>query len=296
MKVLITGAAGQVGVSLVRSAPSWVELTALGSGKLDISDEAAVKATLGRLQPELIINAAAYTAVDRAETDTQRAFEVNGLAPAYLGAAASDLGIPVFHISTDYVFSGKAETPYDENAVPDPQTAYGRGKLAGELGLASQCADHLILRTSWVFSAEGSNFVKTMLRLGRERPQLKVVADQIGGPTPASAIAEALWRLAARWNEMGSTSFEWGTYHFSGAPSVSWHGFASDIMRQAQATGTLAKPPVVEAITTLDFPTPAQRPAYSVLDCSRLLAKHGIEQPDWRKGMIEVLHELAGES
>lgn len=292
MKVLITGAAGQVGVSLVRSAPSWVELTALGSGALDISDEAAVKAMLGRLQPELIINAAAYTAVDRAETDVQRAFEVNGLAPGYLGAAASDLGIPVFHISTDYVFSGKAERPYDENAEPDPQTAYGRGKLAGELGLASRCAEHLILRTSWVFSADGSNFVKTMLRLGRERPQLRVVADQLGGPTPARAIAEALWRLTARWNEMGSTRFEWGTYHFSGGPTVSWHGFASEIMRQAQASGMLAKPPAVEAIATAEFPTPARRPAYSVLDCSRLTAVHGIEQPDWRAGLIQVLNEL----
>lgn len=272
-------------------------MTALGSGELDISDEIAVDATLGQLQPHLIINAAAYTAVDRAETDTQRAFEVNGLAPAYLGAAASRLGIPVFHISTDYVFSGKAERPYDEGAEPDPQTAYGRGKLAGELGLARSCPEHLILRTSWVFAAEGSNFVKTMLRLGRERPQLRVVADQLGGPTPARAIAEALWRLATRWNEVGSAGFEWGTYHFSGAPTVSWHGFASEIMRQAHACDMLPKSPVVEAITTADFPTPAKRPAYSVLDCSRLTAVHGIDQPDWREGLTQTLNELgAGES
>ncbi len=295
MKVLITGAAGQVGAALVRSAPSWVELAALGSGELDISDETAVHATVRALQPGLIINAAAYTAVDRAEKETQRAFEVNGLAPAYLGAAASSLGIPVFHISTDYVFSGNAAQPYDDGAEAQPQTVYGRTKLAGEQGLANTCAEHLILRTSWVFSAEGSNFVKTMLRLGRERSQLSVVSDQRGGPTPAHAIAEALWALAERWRKVGTADFKWGIYHFSGVPTISWHEFACEIMRQAQARGILRRLPDVQAIATADFPTQARRPAYSVLDCTRLTLVHSIEQPDWREGLKQVLSDLRSE-
>ena len=294
MRVLITGAAGQVGTALTQGAPDWAEVIALGSHQLDVSDEAVVSTTLSRLKPRLVINAAAYTAVDRAEAEERRAWEINGLAPGYLGAAAARIGAPVFHISTDYVFSGMANEPYVEIAQPGPLTAYGRGKLAGELQLARSCREHVILRTSWVFSAHGSNFVKTMLRLGRERTELRVVADQLGGPTPADSIASALWQIAQCWRKEEGSEFPWGTYHFSGSPISSWHGFASEIFSQAYARGILPTVPEVLAITTAEFPTPAQRPAYSVLDCTKLKDTFAIEQPDWRTGLSRVLDEIKG--
>lgn len=292
LKVLVAGASGQVGSELVLSAPDWAEVVAPDSNSLDISSENSVADAVSLHAPDLIINAAAYTAVDAAESDEARATQVNSDGPANLGRAAARLGIPVFHISTDYVFSGDAIHPYDETASASPMTAYGRSKLAGEQRLVMECERHLILRTSWVFSAHGSNFVKTMLRLGRERSVLGIVADQQGCPTAAHSIAVALWRLAQRWYQRPASEFVWGTFHFAGTPATDWHAFAQEIFLQASELGLVDPAPVVDAIATQDYPTPARRPAYSVLDCSRLRLAHGIDQPQWGADLGEVLATL----
>lgn len=287
MRVLITGARGQVGHELLRRAPAGFEVSGLGSQELDIADNAQVCAAIERLQPQLIINAAAYTAVDKAESESGRAYAVNRDGVANLARA----DVPVLHISTDYVFAGDATQPYRESDSTGPTGVYGASKLAGEQVLAESNPRHLILRTAWVFGAHGHNFVKTMLRLGRERDSLGVVADQRGGPTAAAAIADALWQLASRYRDSGDLA--WGTYHFTGAPACTWHAFAEEIFRQGLERGLLTRLPQVNAITTSDYPTPARRPAWSVLDGSRLEATYGIAQPDWRQGLAAVLDELA---
>ncbi|WP_027896837.1 dTDP-4-dehydrorhamnose reductase [Zestomonas thermotolerans] len=292
MRVLITGARGQVGHELLRRAPSGFEVMGLGSSELDIGDAGSVESTLRQLRPRLIINAAAYTAVDKAESEPEQAYRVNRDGVANLARAAAEIGAPILHISTDYVFAGDAQQPYLETDPTAPSGVYGASKLAGEQVLAEIHPRHLVLRTSWVFGAHGNNFVKTMLRLGRERDKLGVVADQHGGPTPADSIADALWQLASSYRSQGN--LQWGIYHFSGAPACSWHDFAVEIFRQAGQMGLLERLPRVDAISTSDYPTPARRPAWSVLSCSRLEADHGIGQPDWREGLRRVLEELAG--
>lgn len=290
MRVLVTGARGQVGYELLRLAPEGFEVIGLGSVELDIADASAVLREIDRLQPQLIINAAAYTAVDKAEAEPERAYAVNRDGPANLGRAAEQLGIPVLHISTDYVFSGEAAKAYREDDPTGPTGVYGASKLAGELALTDACSRHLILRTSWVFGAHGNNFVKTMLRLGREREQLSVVADQQGCPTSAASIAKALWGLAQRYQQ--EDALRWGTYHYSGTPACSWHAFTQEIFQQAQQAGLLARQPVVHAISTTQYPTPAKRPAWSVLDCSLLQNAYGIAPADWRVELRAVLAEL----
>ena len=291
MRVLITGARGQVGHELLRLAPEGFEVVGLGSGELDISDASAVQRGIAHLRPQLIINAAAYTAVDKAESEPERAYAVNRDGPANLGRAAEQLGIPVLHISTDYVFAGDATQPYREVDATGPTGVYGASKLAGEQALADACSRHLILRTSWVFGAHGNNFVITMLRLGRERSELSVVADQQGCPTSAASIARALWALAEHYRREGK--LRWGLYHYSGTPACSWHAFAVEIFRQARQAGLLARQPVVHAIGTAQYPTPARRPAWSVLDCSLLRQAQGIEPADWRVELEAVLAELS---
>jgi dTDP-4-dehydrorhamnose reductase len=291
MRVLITGARGQVGHELLRLAPQGFDVVGLGSGELDISDSSTVQREIAHSRPQLIINAAAYTAVDKAESEPERAYAVNRDGPANLGRAAEQLGIPVLHISTDYVFAGDATTPYRESDPTGPTGVYGASKLAGEQALAAACSRHLILRTSWVFGAHGNNFVKTMLRLGREREELSVVADQQGCPTSAASIARALWALAEQYRREGK--LRWGLYHYSGTPACSWHAFAVEIFRQAQQAGLLARQPVVHAIGTAQYPTPARRPAWSVLDGSLLRQAQGIEPADWRVELEAVLAELS---
>jgi dTDP-4-dehydrorhamnose reductase len=292
MRVLICGAGGQVGHELMRHAPAWVEAIGLDSAALDITDAQAVKRSVETIRPELIINAAAYTAVDKAESDTQRAYAVNRDGVAWLAREAERLAIPLFHISTDYVFAGDADEPYLETDATGPTGIYGHSKLAGELELAANCSRHLILRTSWVFGSHGSNFVKTMLRLGRERGELSVVADQRGCPTSANSIALALWRLADDYRQRGGLT--WGCYHFSGQPACSWHGFAEEIFRQASHMGLLARAPNVKAITSAQYPNPAKRPEWSVLNCGKLSRTYGIEPADWRDELHQVLVALSG--
>lgn len=290
MRVLITGAGGQVGHELLRRIPADIEAIGLTSAELDISNTAQVAETVARLQPGLIINAAAYTAVDRAENEPERAHAVNAEGVAHLAAAATAAGVPLLHLSTDYVFPGDACAPYREDDATGPLGVYGASKLAGEQAAAT-CPRHIVLRTSWVFASHGNNFVKTMLRIGAQREALGVVADQYGGPTPAASIAGTLWQIAQKWQAEGE--LPWGIYHYSGAPACSWHAFAVEIFRQAVELDLLAKVPQVNAITTADYPTPARRPTWSVLDCGKIKQALGIAQPDWQAALEQALKEAA---
>lgn len=290
VKVLITGAAGQVGSELVKLAPAGFDAVGYNSSELDITNAQQVQRIVTEQVPALIINAAAYTAVDKAESDAERAYAVNETGVKNLAEAALALGIPVFHISTDYVFDGTATEPYKETDPVGPTGVYGASKLAGEQVLISSGVKHIILRTSWVFGAEGNNFVKTMLRLGKERDTLGVVADQYGCPTSASSIAKVLWQLAQKFTEVDE--LPWGVYHFSNAPVTTWHGFACEIFKQAVEAGVLEKAPVVNPINTSDYPTPAKRPAWSVMDCSNLVSLLGCAVPGWQQELSAVLKQL----
>jgi dTDP-4-dehydrorhamnose reductase len=290
MRVLVTGAQGQVGYELLQRVPDGFTVLGYGSQDLDISNAEQIQTVFEAVKPELVINAAAYTAVDKAETDVERAYAVNSYGVGLLASAAEKLSIPLLHISTDYVFSGDGEKPYTPNDVTKPTGVYGLSKLAGEKQLLEQCSRHLVLRTSWVFGAHGNNFVKTMLRLGSDRDTLAVVADQHGGPTSAGSIADTLWALALIFQRDGRLG--WGVYHYSGVPACNWHDFAKEIFTQAVALGLLEKSPEVKAITTADYPTPAKRPAWSVLDCETLADVHGLLPKSWAQELHAVLQQL----
>ena len=286
MRVLVFGKTGQVALALQRQAGRHgVILTALGREVADLADPAACAAVLAaRIDAvDVVINAAAYTAVDRAEAEPDLARLVNAAAPAALARVAAAAGKPFLHISTDYVFDGSGNRPWHVDDPTGPLGVYGATKLAGEQGVVAAGGRHAILRTSWVFSADGSNFVKTMLRLGGQRDSLNVVADQIGGPTPADDIADALLQMAQALHAGQGTP---GTYHFAGSPDVSWAAFAREIFVQA---GMAVR---VVDIPSTDYPTPARRPANSRLDCTSLQAAFGIARPDWRSGLAQVLRAL----
>jgi dTDP-4-dehydrorhamnose reductase len=283
VRLLLIGRAGQVATEVLRRAPSGVTVTALGREAADLSDPEACARAVRGAEADAVLNAAAWTAVDRAEAEEDAARVVNAEAPAAMARAAAERGLPFVHISTDYVFPGAGEAPHRPEDPTGPLGAYGRTKLLGEDGVRAAGGRHAILRTSWVFSAHGANFVKTMLRLGRERAELSVVADQVGGPTPAAAIADACVTVARALAE----GAEGGTFHLSGAPDTSWAGFAEAIMTEA---GLAAR---VNPIPTSAYPTPARRPANSRLDCSSLEAAFGVMRPDWRAGLGDVLRELA---
>jgi len=259
--------------------------------QLDITDADQVAAVVALLKPGMIINAAAYTHVDNAETHSEQAFAVNREGAARLVEAARYVSIPLLHISTDYVFSGEAREPYREEDEVEPTGVYGASKLAGEEAIRAVLDEHLILRTSWVYGAHGHNFVKTMLRLGRQRDSLSVVADQFGCPTQAGSIADVLLQLAQRYAREGWLA--WGLYHYSGRSPCTWFDFAVEIFRQAAAKGMLPKQPQVSSITTAQYPTPARRPAWSVLDCTRFETTFGIATHDWHEDLSVVLDALA---
>ena len=290
MRVLVTGAQGQVGYELLKRVPAGFSVFGYGSQNLDVSDDEQVQAVFEALKPELVINAAAYTAVDKAETDVERAYAVNADGVGFLATAAEKMGIPLLHISTDYVFSGDGDRPYTPDDVTGPTGVYGLSKLSGETQLLEHCSRHLVLRTSWVFGEHGNNFVKTMLRLGRDRDTLSVVADQHGGPTSAGSIADTLWALASIFQREGR--LEWGVYHYSGFPACSWYDFANEIFTQAVSLGLLEKSPNLNAITTAQYPTPAKRPQWSVLDCQKLVDAHGLLPRNWRQELQHVLGQL----
>ena len=280
MRALVFGQTGQVATELARLLP---DARFLGRDQADLLDPAACAAAIAGAEADVVINAAAYTAVDRAETDEAAALQVNGAAPGAMAQACADLGIPFLHVSTDYVFDGSGTAPWRPEDPVAPLGAYGRSKLAGEQAVRAAGGRHVILRTSWVFSAHGANFVKTMLRLGADRPALRVVADQIGGPTPAGGIAGALLTMADALRQ-GAAG---GTYHYAGAPDTSWACFARETFAQAGLAVT------VEDIPTEAYPTPARRPLNSRLDCATL-ADFGIARPDWQQALAEVVSELKG--
>jgi dTDP-4-dehydrorhamnose reductase len=288
MKLLLLGAGGQVGRELCRFAwPRGYELAAFGHDGVDITRRAAVMAAMARERPDIVINAAAYTAVDRAETETDIAWAGNCTGPLNLAAACHYAGIPLIHLSTDYVFDGSKKAPYREDDAVKPLGAYGQSKEAGERAVRGLLSQHVILRTAWVYSARGHNFVRTMLRLAEGRPVLRVVADQIGSPTSAADIAAA---IAAITRQIAAGNTRWGTYHFAGAGAVSWHGFAEAIF--ALAERWRGPPPRVEAITTAEYPTPARRPANSVLDCGKIAEAFGVVPRPWREALADVIREL----
>ncbi len=282
MKVLVFGQTGQVATEIQRRCAPDVQVTALGRGAADLADPAACSRIVEDAKADVIVNAAAWTAVDRAESEWDMACLVNGQAPTAMASAAARRGLPFVHLSTDYVFDGQGTAPFAPDSPVAPQNAYGRTKLLGEQGVQAAGGPHAILRTSWVFSAHGSNFVKTMLRLGRERTEISVVSDQVGGPTPAMAIADACIIIAKSLVD-GAPS---GTYHLSGSPDTSWAGFAQFIMRRA---GLSCR---VVPIPTSAFPTPAPRPLNSRLDCRSLQQVFGISRPDWRRGLEDILRDL----
>ena len=278
--MLVFGSTGQVATELKLLLP---DATFLGRDQVDLTAPAACSAAILARTPSAVINAAAYTAVDKAEEDEDTAALVNGAAPTAMAKACADLGIPFVHISTDYVFDGTGQTAFAPDHPTAPLSAYGRTKLTGEQGVQSSGAVHAILRTSWVFSAHGNNFVKTMLRLGAERDRLTIVGDQIGGPTPANGIAAACVAMA---RQLATDPKASGAYHYSGAPDVSWADFARAIFEDAGITCD------VEDIPTSAYPTPAARPANSRMDCTKTKEAFGIDRPDWRAEMRNVLRTL----
>ncbi|TMV94129.1 dTDP-4-dehydrorhamnose reductase [Thioclava sp. BHET1] len=276
--ILVFGKTGQVATQLQRQAA----VTAFGRDAADLSDPAGCAAAIRAHAPRCVINAAAYTAVDRAEEDEDLATVINGAAPTAMAQACAALDIPFLHISTDYVFDGSGSQPWAPEDTTRPLNAYGRSKRAGETGIMAAGGRHAILRTSWVVSAHGQNFVKTMLRLSETRDALSIVDDQIGGPTPAAEIAATLLRMA----EAMCAGHAGGVYHYGGAPWVSWKDFAAEIFARAGRDAALTGIPSVE------YPTPATRPLNSRLDGTALQEAFGIAPPDWRTGLDDILSEL----
>jgi dTDP-4-dehydrorhamnose reductase len=276
--ILVFGHSGQVATELQLQA----DVTALDRAAADLSDPAACAAAIMAHRPDVVINAAAYTAVDRAETEQALAQTVNAEAPGAMARACADLGIPFLHVSTDYVFDGSGTAPWQVDDRIAPLGVYGRTKAAGEEAVRAAGGVHAILRTSWVFSAHGANFVKTMLRLSETRDALSVVDDQIGGPTPAGGIAAALL-VMARALQDGQGG---GTYHYAGTPATSWKCFARETFAAAGRSTT------VTGIPTADYPTPAQRPLNSRLDCASLETDFGISPPDWKTDLAQIVSEL----
>jgi len=289
VKILINGRHGQVSHELQRRLGAAGELIVLGRDQLDLAHPDQIRRQVQNVRPDLIINAAAHTAVDLAESEPQSAFAINAVAPGILAEEALALDIPLVHYSTDYVFDGTKVGPYNEDDTPNPLGVYGKSKLAGEQAIRDVQGKHLILRTSWVYSTHGRNFLLTMQRLLQEKPELRVVADQIGAPTWAGTIANSTLALIERWQ--ANDVANWGTYHLSAQGETSWFGFAQAIGEALRQQG---KPCAdLLPIPSSDYPTPAARPLNSRLDCSRLQRDWGVSQPDWQTALRECLTQQA---
>lgn len=289
MTTLVLGSTGQL-ASHLRAL--WPEAMFWSRADADLADPRTLRSKIESARPAAIVIAAAYTAVDKAESEPELAWRINAEAPAEIARAAATLDVPLVHVSTDYVFDGCKPAPYVESDPVAPLNVYGRSKLGGELAVRSIASRHWILRTSWVFSEHGQNFVKTMLQLGRERDALSVVADQTGRPTYAGDLARAIASLL----QPQSAAVPFGLHHVGGGPATTWHGFAVAIFERARAAGMLARAPVVHAIPTSQYPTPAQRPLSSVLEPSATLMDGVATRPDWSRGLDSVLHALAGQT
>lgn len=290
MKILITGSNGQLGRCLQDRVSQYdLEVIATDADTLDITNKTAIASFIYQHKPNLIINAAAYTAVDKAETERELAIQVNEVGPANLAKMCAELNIPILHVSTDYVFDGLGITPYRPEGCTAPQSVYGETKLAGESAITFTTPKHMIIRTSWLFSEYGNNFVKTMLRLADERDTLTIVADQYGCPTYAGDLADAILKIAAEIQKDSDWS-KYGVYHFCGEEATSWHGFARAIIQLSCQKSMLKQKPDVLPIATKDYPTPATRPEYSILDCSSFPVE-GIER-NWQHSLEKVLETL----
>lgn len=297
MKILLTGRNGQVGFELQRALAPLGEIVAVDQSDCDLADAAAIRRLVGEVRPDIIVNPAAHTAVDKAESEPALAEAINGSAPGIFGAEAKKLGALVVHYSTDYVFDGSKPGWYGEDDTPNPQSVYGQTKLAGEQALAASGAKLLIFRTSWVFGAHGANFAKTMLRLAGERQGLKVVADQFGAPTSAALIADVTAQVLGQYIRQcrsASADFPFGLYHLVAGGRTSWHEYAQAVVAAAQAAGKPLRmgPADVQAITTAEYPLPAPRPANSCLATTRLRDTFGLCLPDWRQGLQHVMTQL----
>ena len=297
MKLLLLGANGQVGHELQRAlAPLGQVAATTRSGILpdgsacevaDFDQPDSLAVLLQRIRPDVVVNAAAYTAVDRADEDRDAAWRANAEAPCVLARWCAQASVPLVHYSTDYVFDGQGKRAYREEDITSPLGVYGASKLAGEEAIGAAGGRHMIFRTAWVYASHGQNFLRTMLRVGAEREELRVVADQVGTPTPAALIADV---TAQAIQHPAALS---GTWHLTANGETSWHGFAEAIFEEAQARGLISQRPRVLPITTAEYPTKAQRPAYSRLDTTRLQADLGIVLPDWREGLARVMGEFA---
>jgi len=294
LKILVTGKNGQVGFELQRALAPLGQVVAIDQADCDLADAEAIRALVRRIGPDVIVNPAAYTAVDKAEADQGTAFAVNAEAPRVFGEEAARLGALVVHFSTDYVFNGSKEGAYAETDTPDPQSVYGRTKYEGERALAGANPRHLILRTSWVVGAHGGNFAKTMLRLAAEREQLNVVADQFGAPTSAALLADLTAHLVRQYQDKGGDAFPYGTYHVVAGGETSWCDYARFVIAEALAAGRQLKttPDKVFPLSTTDYPTPAKRPANSRLDTARFRSTFGLILPDWQDGVRHVLQQI----
>jgi len=293
-RILLTGKNGQVGFELQRALAPLGEVVAVGTADCDLSDTSAIRALVQRVQPQLIVNPAAYTAVDKAETEAGKAHAINAIAPGVLGEEAARLGATVIHYSTDYVYDGTKDGPYVESDPTAPQSVYGQTKLDGERALQAVTAQHLILRTSWVVGAHGGNFAKTMLRLAGEREELKVVADQFGAPTSAALIADITAHVARQLLHSGSDGFPFGIYHLAAGGETSWHTYAQFVIGEAIRLGKPLKatPERVLPIPASAYPTPAQRPQNSRLDTTRLKQAFGLHLPHWQPGVHHILQQI----
>lgn len=297
MTLLVLGGNGQVGQELLRAlAPLGLVVATTRTGKLadgsdceiaDFDAPESLPALLDRLRPSVVINAAAYTAVDKAEQEPEAAFRANAQAPAVIARWCAAHGVPMVHYSTDYVFHGQGTAAYVEDEATAPLGVYGRSKRDGEVAVRAAGGRHLIFRTAWVYASHGGNFLRTMLRVGAERDKLRVVADQVGTPTPAALIADV---TAQALQHPGQLS---GTWHLTASGQTSWHGFAEAIFAEAVAAGVLARAPAVQAISSAEYPTPAKRPAWSVLDNRRLQQDFAIILPTWQEGLRRVMGEIA---
>ncbi|MDE1264197.1 MULTISPECIES: dTDP-4-dehydrorhamnose reductase [Vibrio] len=288
MRVLITGSHGQVGYCLTQQLAKLenTEVLALDKERLDITNQDAVNTTVKEFQPTIIINAAAHTAVDKAEEQVELSYAINRDGPKFLAQAAQEIGAVILHISTDYVFEGNKQGEYEETDHTNPQGVYGKSKLAGELAVAKACEKHIILRTAWVFGENGNNFVKTMLRLGATRDALSIVGDQFGGPTYAGDIADALIQIAKCI--IKGDEVEYGIYHYSGLPHVSWYEFAEAIFNEAHEQGITTKKPSLTSISTAQYPTPAKRPSNSRLSTKKIKHAFSIKASDWKAALNNI--------
>jgi dTDP-4-dehydrorhamnose reductase len=292
MRIAVTGRGGQLASAMLEQAARTPEIALLAfvRSAVDLTRPEGILPALRSVQPDVVVNAAAYTAVDQAESEPDVAMAVNGIGAGAVAEAAAILGIPVVQISTDYVFDGLKASPYVESDATSPLNAYGRSKLAGEHAVARATTNHAILRTAWVYAAEGRNFVKTMLRLGAERDELRVVADQRGAPGYAPDLAEAVLSVCRNLVTRPTDTTLRGTFHMAGAGETTWAGFAEAIFDGAGQRGGPACR--VTQITTADYPTPAKRPANALLDCRKLAERHGVLLPPWQDGLARCLERL----